>query len=493
MFIILCLAVIFSGFLELAIRIKLFWPKRRIYGWLIFLIVLVLSGTLLIEYGNRLWVVLIAIISLYRLFNIYRITRSRIQPKYLRAIVKLTSFRLMAFQFVVMILGLLFSVILKNDQIQWDIMAAIGLLLALGLFVTIRRQRKISQRIALSTILIDKQAPTLTVAIPARNETDSLNDCLISLLACDYPKLEIMVLDDQSTTRRTSEVIRSFAHQGVVFIAGEPVKDGWLAKNWAYQQLLEAANGDVVLFCGADTRFTKESLKFLVSSLVSRHKAVISILPKNDIPNRMYGRFFQPLRYAWEIALPRRKFQRPPVLSTCWLAKRAYLIDKGGFKGVTNRVVPESYFAKLSIQEDGYSFSAYDGVFSSKPIADLVETALRLRYPQLRRQPELVALITIIELLLMLATLVLLIYGIIIFQPLLFILSLCSLIIYGYLFGTIAGITYRQKVLSSYVFWPLYIVLDIYLMHLSMFKYEFGKVLWKGRSVVSSVMDNSVS
>jgi glycosyltransferase involved in cell wall biosynthesis len=490
MIIILSLAVIFSGFFELFLRLKSIWPKRKIYGWIIFLIVLMLNGWLLIGYGNRLWVISISIVSLYRLFNVYRITESRIQSEYLRSIVKSTSIRLMVFQLVVMISGILFSIILKNNQDQWDILGATNFLLSFGLFITIRRQLKISQRIALSTILIDKKAPTLTVAIPARNESDSLNNCLISLLSCDYPKLEIMVLDDQSTTQRTSEVIRSFAHQGVVFIAGAPVKKGWLAKNWAYEQLLEAANGDIILFCGADTRFTKESLKFLVSSLVSRHKSVISILPKNDVPQRMYSRFFQPLRYAWEVALPRRKLQRPPVLSTCWLAKRSYLVSKGGFKAVTNRVVPESYFAKLSTEEDGYSFSAYDGVLSNKPLADLVETALRLRYPQLRRRPELVALITMIELWFMLSILALVIYGIIIFQPFLFILSLISIIIYSYVFGTIAKITYRQKVLFSYVFWPFYLVLDIYLMHLSMFKYEFGEVLWKGRSVVSTVMDN---
>src|SRR4029077_9013676 len=56
--------------------------------------------------------------------------------------------------------------------------------------------------------------PTVTVAIPARNEDAQLDQCLQSLLAGDYPKLEIIVLDDCSQDR-TSEIIRRFAHDGV--------------------------------------------------------------------------------------------------------------------------------------------------------------------------------------------------------------------------------------------------------------------------------------
>ena len=51
-------------------------------------------------------------------------------------------------------------------------------------------------------------------------------------IASDYPKLEIIVLDDCSQDR-TAEIIRNFAHDGVRFIQSEDNKDNWLDKNKA--------------------------------------------------------------------------------------------------------------------------------------------------------------------------------------------------------------------------------------------------------------------
>lgn len=479
----LILILIASGLFELGLTIKPLWPIRFYCGWLIFLVILVVTVWLLFIDSNKLWILILVFIAIYRLFNLYRMIYSPAQHDHLRHITNLTSFRLWLFQLGIILFGyILTNSVLMHKQ-QWILLTIINLALALVLLTTIKRQQKIARRIGDCTALVDRDLPTLTVAIPARNETDTLNECLISVLASDYPKLEVMVLDDQSTIKRTSEIIRSFAHEGVLFIAGQKLEKGWLAKNWAYQQLLESANGDIILFCGADTRFSQQSLRFLISSLVSRQKSVISILPKNNLPSTIYGGLFQPLRYAWEIALPRRGLHRPPVLSTCWLASRKYIKSKGGFRAVANRVVAESYFAKISIDNDGYSFFAYDGILSDKPLADLKETAIRLRYPQLRRQPELVALITLVELAGILTAWPLFIYGVISLNPLILLFGLMAILVFSYAFATIATITYRKRIILSYLIWPAYIVLDIYLLHVSMWRYEFGEVLWKGRSV----------
>src|SRR6185369_13096540 len=61
------------------------------------------------------------------------------------------------------------------------------------------------------------QLPTVSVCIPARNEDRVLTDCLAAVLASDYPKLEVIVLDDCSQDK-TAQVVRQFAHGGVQFI-----------------------------------------------------------------------------------------------------------------------------------------------------------------------------------------------------------------------------------------------------------------------------------
>ena len=56
-------------------------------------------------------------------------------------------------------------------------------------------------------------------------------------------------------------------------------QNDWLAKNYAYQQLAEAANGELLLFCGVDTRFEPGSLRALVALHLTTKASMISVLP----------------------------------------------------------------------------------------------------------------------------------------------------------------------------------------------------------------------
>ena len=486
-------AILIGGLLSVGLTYVSLWKYRRPLALLVFAIFCIASLSLLYLAGNRLWAIVVVAISLYQLFNMYRAAYSRVQIEHLRQVVRKTAIRLWVFQLLVTLLGALLTNIFGFHKLRWIVLSCFEALMAIILYASAYRHKKITKRIQLKTELVDSRAPTLTVAIPARNETDDLYECLLSLIQCDYPKLEILVLDDQSTTKRTPEIIRSFAQEGVEFIAGKTLEQGWLAKNWAYQQLLEAANGEIVLFCGADTRFSKEALRFLVSALINRNKSVVSILPKNNMPAGVLRKLLQPLRYCWEICLPRRYLQRPPVLSTCWLAKRNFLVNSGGFKAVSRRVVCESYFARTASIHDGYSFFQYDGIVSTKKNEDQLETAIRLRYPQLHRQPELVALVTVFEIAGMLGSLMLCVSALAVASWVLACLSGFAVIVFALTFGLVSGITYRRPTLVGYIVWPLACLMDLYLLHLSMWRYEFGTVLWKGRSVAPPGMHSDVS
>ena len=80
----------------------------------------------------------------------------------------------------------------------------------------------------------DIDLPSVTVCIPARNEQHALTDCLQRVLSSTYQKLEIIVLDDVSGDD-TSALIKSFASEGVRFVRGSQLAEGWLGKNHALQ------------------------------------------------------------------------------------------------------------------------------------------------------------------------------------------------------------------------------------------------------------------
>ncbi len=56
-------------------------------------------------------------------------------------------------------------------------------------------------------------APLVTIVVPARNEEESVERCLRSLLALDYPNFKIIAVDDRSTDR-TGEIMERVAEEG---------------------------------------------------------------------------------------------------------------------------------------------------------------------------------------------------------------------------------------------------------------------------------------
>jgi hypothetical protein len=311
-------------------------------------------------------------------------------------------------------------------------------------------------------------------------------------VASNYPKLEILVYDDCSQERHTPEIIRSFAHDGVRFIHGDEPVDTWLAKNTAYDRLYKEANGEYIVFCGVDVRFGPDSLTRLVSFLKESKKQMVSILPRRDAS--AYGRFalIQAMRYWWELVPPRRFFSRPPVVSSCWAIQREALKKTGGFAAVSRSVSPEAYFARQLLVNDGYSFRRADqnlGIVSTKSAADQRDTAIRVRYPQVHKRPEIAMLVTFLELgFLVLPFLMIVLGGIFHISGIAWVLALLSVGLLTASYMIMAMSTHINRWWFALIGLPCMVMTDIGLLHYSMWRYEFSIVEWKGRNVCVPAM-----
>jgi chlorobactene glucosyltransferase len=97
--------------------------------------------------------------------------------------------------------------------------------------------------------------PRVSVIIPARNEAQSIETVIRSVLASTYPDLELIVVDDRSTDDTAARVARLAAtDHRLRLVAGLELPAGWYGKPWACQQGFEAATGEVLVFTDADTR-----------------------------------------------------------------------------------------------------------------------------------------------------------------------------------------------------------------------------------------------
>jgi glycosyltransferase involved in cell wall biosynthesis len=481
---------------ELALWLPGVWRLRRALLCVLIPALALFSGLFFGEH-MAIWTGCIFILSIYRLINLLRVLENRLQPKQLYRVSQRTSFWLIFGQAVAgSAAGL--SVHYDVPALHWTYAAAIGQLLGAAVILasTVRHLRTTQPPVKIKS-LSDKELPTVSVLIPARNETEDLEACLQSLVGSTYPKLEILVLDDCSQNKHTPEIIKGYAHVGVRFIAGKTPPKHWLAKNYAYQQLVEEANGELLLFCGVDSRFEPDSLRVMVETMAAKHKQMISLIPKNEPPKHWSPEalFIQPSRYAWELSLPRRLFRRPAVLSTCWLITAEELHHAGGFPATANSVSAESFFARHAIgHDDGYSFLRSDariGLGSAKSLAEQRATAIRVRYPQLHRRPELVALVSLALFGCLIAPFGLLITTVCLGLPwpLIAICALSSLLL-ARSFVLVTSLTYRRFKATSPLTLPFAALYDIGLLNYSLWRYEFREVIWKGRNICMPILQN---
>jgi len=234
-----------------------------------------------------------------------------------------------------------------------------------------------------------------------------------------------------------------------------------------------------------------------------RHKTMLTVLPQNRIVKRVP--LLQAMRYYWEMAPPRRLFNRPPVLSSLWLIRRKTLQDAGGFAAVRRSVSPEAHLAAYAAShDDGYSFVRSNtalGAWSEKPDHEQQATAILRRYPQVHRRPEMVLVFALGQSVLLLGLPGVMLAGLwlIVFGSgqamagwVAAILALVAFVLHTWAFGAI-----QRNLFTRVAAWRMYaafipaIVLDIWYLHRSMYHYEFNDVIWKGRSVSQPVMRRS--
>jgi len=117
-----------------------------------------------------------------------------------------------------------------------------------------------------SSNLLQTSATRVSVLIPARDEEDSIEACVRSLLEQDHANMEVIVLDDGSRDR-TRAKLDSIASERLRIMTGRPLPDCWLGKSWACAQLAEEATGDVLLFTDADTVHAPNTVSSALAAL----------------------------------------------------------------------------------------------------------------------------------------------------------------------------------------------------------------------------------
>ena len=123
--------------------------------------------------------------------------------------------------------------------------------------------------------------PRLSIVVPARNEAPTVEQAMRTLLAMDYPDVELIGVDDRSTDR-TGAILDGLAagdpRLRVIHVRELPPR--WLGKTHAMHLGSRLASGDYILFTDADVHFDGTALRRAVRAAMARQVDHMVLLPE---------------------------------------------------------------------------------------------------------------------------------------------------------------------------------------------------------------------
>ncbi len=214
----------------------------------------------------------------------------------------------------------------------------------------------------------DAAGNSVTVLIPARNEEAGIAACVSSVLASQWSKLEVIVMDDNSTDR-TYEICEEIAASDsrLKVMKGRELPMGWNGKQRACWKMALAASGDWLLFLDADVRLSEDAIARLVHAAQSGETDLLSGFPK-QLTETWLEKFLIPMMHFLLLGyLPLQRMRsslRPEYAAGCgqlFFARRTAYMTCEGHKAICNSrhdgIKLPRVFRKLNFKTDVFDAS----------------------------------------------------------------------------------------------------------------------------------------
>lgn len=208
--------------------------------------------------------------------------------------------------------------------------------------------------------------PRVAVVVPARNEAGTVGRCVESLVRQDYAgEFQIIVVDDHSEDR-TSELARGAAQSAggagqLTVVQAEKLQPGWTGKLWAIQQGVSTAESkrpDYFWFTDADIEHSPDTLRRLVTRAENQQLDLTSLmvlLQAKTIPERLlipaFLYFFLMLYPPTWIA--ETKSKTAGAAGGCILLRREALERIGGILTIRSEVIDDCALARAVKRSGG--------------------------------------------------------------------------------------------------------------------------------------------
>jgi chlorobactene glucosyltransferase len=231
----------------------------------------------------------------------------------------------------------------------------VGLLALVNLAFAFRSQYiAFNSRFALEPMPPPKVAPPrISIVVPARNEARQIEQCVGSLLAQDYPKLDVIVVDDRSEDATASIVSQIAAEDSRVrLIAGELLPPDWVGKPWALDQGARRATGDWLLFTDADTIHEPGALSAAIGYARAHNLDVLSVLTQQIMRTPAEWLFLPSVLWTIAFAIGSLRAINDPARENALFNGQYILVSRraydgiGGHESVRNEIAEDLELAR---------------------------------------------------------------------------------------------------------------------------------------------------
>ncbi|HEY6824619.1 MAG TPA: glycosyltransferase family A protein [Steroidobacteraceae bacterium] len=212
--------------------------------------------------------------------------------------------------------------------------------------------------------------PSLTVIVPARNESANIGPCLRSLLAQQYPaqRLRFVVIDDDSqddTAATVAALVRSDSR--LTLLSAPPLPPGWKGKVHACWYAVQAIPADTEWLCfiDADVRAQPRALTTAMQLAQAAALDLLSLAPRHELGSLAERLIIPCGLYVLGFSLDRARIQAPEsgdALCTgqfMLMRRRAYE-QVGGYERVYDSICEDLDFARL-LKRHGLKVRLEDG------------------------------------------------------------------------------------------------------------------------------------
>ena len=220
--------------------------------------------------------------------------------------------------------------------------------------ITIVRARH-SRTLDAEPATVASDAPRVSIVIPARNEARNIERCVRSALAAEYPRLEVVAVDDHSTDA-TGAILRDIARheRRLRVVAPPPLPAGWFGKQWACTAGANASTGDILAFFDADTQQAPDLVPRAVNGMLSRRADLLTVAGAQELGS-FWERIIQPQVFAIMLARyggtesvnESRRTSDKIANGQCIFVTRQAYDETGGHGAVRDKVAEDLSMAQL--------------------------------------------------------------------------------------------------------------------------------------------------